>query len=102
MNKTISKFYPIDKDDELEHDIDTDDLEEISEDEKNDGEDELLIDDNRQVSQESAKNIHIQMAHMSEIYQRMSGSMESNLIAVQHYVRTLQNNDNKSDSIHEP
>jgi hypothetical protein len=54
------------------------------------------------VSQESAKNIHIQMAHMSEIYQRMSGSMESNLIAVQHYVRTLQNNDNKSDSIHEP
>ena len=63
MNKTISKFYPIDKDEELEHDIDTDDLEEISEDEKNDIErDELMIDDNRQVSQESAKNIHIQMA----------------------------------------
>jgi predicted phosphoribosyltransferase len=63
VNKTISKFYPIDKDEELEHDIDTDDLEEISEDEKNDIErDELMIDDNRQVSQESAKNIHIQMA----------------------------------------
>lgn len=34
INNNISKFYPIDKNEELENDIDTDDLVEISEDEK--------------------------------------------------------------------
>ena len=89
VNENISKFYPIDKKDELENDFDSDELEEISEDEKNYEEEEFLMEDNRMYSQESAKNIHLQMAQMSEIYQRMSTSMESNLIAVQHYVRTL-------------
>ena len=34
INNNISKFYPIDKNEELENDIDTDELEEISEEEK--------------------------------------------------------------------
>lgn len=94
VQKDISKFYPIDRKDELENDFDSNELEEISDDEKNYGEDDFITDDNRVFSQESAKNIHYQMAQMSEIYSRMSDSMESNLIAVQHYVRTLQNNEN--------
>jgi len=62
VNSKISKFYPIDKDDELEHDVETDELEEISEDEKVEDNLNGFMDDNKKVSQESAKNIHAQMA----------------------------------------
>ena len=34
INNNISKFYPIDKNEELENDVDTDDLEEVSTDER--------------------------------------------------------------------
>lgn len=34
INNNISKFYPIDKNEELENDIDTDDLVDVSDDEK--------------------------------------------------------------------
>lgn len=62
VNSKISKFYPIDKDDELEHDVDTDELEDVSEDEKVEDSLNGFMDDNKKVSQESAKNIHAQMA----------------------------------------
>lgn len=62
VNSKISKFYPIDKDDELEHDVDTDELEEVSEDEKVEDNLNGFMDDNKKVSQQSAKKIHAQMA----------------------------------------
>jgi hypothetical protein len=89
INSKISKFYPIDKDEELEHDVETDELEDISDDEEDDDRTDVLMDDTKTISKQAAKNIQVQMGQMSEIYQRMTGSMESNLIAVQHYVRTL-------------
>ena len=63
INNNISKFYPIDKDEELENDIDTEDLEELSEEEKQLPEDtmEILNEDNKKISQEHAKNIQAQM-----------------------------------------
>ena len=59
INNNISKFYPIDKNEELENDIDTDDLEEISEDEKQQDDDhfDLLNEDNKKISQDHARNI---------------------------------------------
>ena len=59
INNNISKFYPIDKDEELENDIDTEDLEELSEEEKQLPEDtmEILNEDNKKISQEHARNI---------------------------------------------
>jgi hypothetical protein len=52
INSNISKFYPIDKNEELENDIDTDDLEEISEEEKHQEDDllDLLNEDNKKIS----------------------------------------------------
>lgn len=59
INNNISKFYPIDKNEELENDIDTDDLVEISEDEKQQDDDhvDLLNEDNKKISQDHARNI---------------------------------------------
>jgi len=52
INNNISKFYPIDKNEELENDIETDELEEISEDEKQQDDDhiDLLNEDNKKIS----------------------------------------------------
>ena len=50
VNSKISKFYPIDKDDELEHDIDTDELEEVSEDENVEEDFELFMEDDKKIS----------------------------------------------------
>ena len=50
VNENISKFYPIDKKDELQNDFDSDELEEISEDEKNYEEEEFLMEDDRMYS----------------------------------------------------
>ena len=63
INNNISKFYPIDKNEELENDIDTDDLVEISEDEKQQDDDhvDLLNEDNKKISQDHARNIQQQM-----------------------------------------
>jgi hypothetical protein len=63
INNNISKFYPIDKNEELENDIDTDDLVEISEDEKQQDDDhvDLLNEDNKKISQDHARKIQQQM-----------------------------------------
>jgi hypothetical protein len=52
INNNISKFYPINRNEELEHDIDTEELEEISEDEKQDDDEQmdLLNEDNKKMS----------------------------------------------------
>jgi hypothetical protein len=52
INNNISKFYPIDKNEELENDIDTEDLDEISEEEKQQEDDQidLLNEDNKKIS----------------------------------------------------
>ena len=59
INNNISKFYPIDKDEELENDIDTEELEELSDDEKQKAEDtlEILHEDHKKISQEHARTI---------------------------------------------
>ena len=59
INSNISKFYPIDKNEELENDIDTEELEEISEEEKQRDDDhfDLLNEDNKKISQDHARNI---------------------------------------------
>lgn len=59
INKKISKFYPIDKDEELENDIDTDELEDISQDEED--YDNLYDEDTKMISQQAAINIQHQM-----------------------------------------
>ena len=88
LSKKFSKFYYInykqiyDINQELEKiasDDDTDALAEISEDEFQDNIKELLDEDNKQISQEHAKNIHKRMASMSETYQTIANTLESNL-----------------------
>lgn len=80
ISKKISRFYyNVDIAQELESDDDSEDLEEISEDEYQDNIKELLEDNNKQLSQDQAKNIYKRMSSMSETYQKIALTMEKNL-----------------------
>lgn len=98
LSKKFSKFYYIANKEkicnveitgELEKiasDDDTDALAEISEDEFQDNIKELLDEDNKQISQEHAKNIFKRMSSMAETYQKIASTMEVNLTSVQDYI----------------
>lgn len=100
VNKKISKFYPIDKDDELfQNDVTRVVLERLSDDEKPIDSTEFIEDDNKKASYDSVQAIQQQMEQMTQVYTKMAGSMESNLILIQEFVKQLQQSESNVDKI---
>lgn len=75
-----SKFYyDINMEDELINDIQSEDLEELSQDEIQDDHSNLLEEDNREISKSHADNIQEQINTMIEMFGQISKTMEGNL-----------------------
>jgi len=85
----ISRFYHnINVEEELQNDFDSDDLAELSEDELPD-DTSILVEDHKKIGQQHAKSIQTKMAAMTDIYDKMTFHMESNISKVRQYVDKL-------------
>jgi Tfp pilus assembly protein PilO len=82
-------FYNVDAIEEITYDIDNDELERISEDEKTENREDLLKQRSKQKSQQNAENIQQQMIQMGHAFARMNQSLTKNLNSVNGHINTL-------------
>ena len=84
-------------DEELTSDIPIEELEEISLDENQSDNANLLEDDNREISKEHSDAIQEQINSMINVFGELSQTLEGNLESVQKYVKDLQQSSGKTD-----
>jgi hypothetical protein len=98
-----SKFYyDVNMEEELQEDILSEDLEDLSQDEIQDDHSNLLEEDNREVSKIHADNIQEQINTMVDMFSQISNTLEGNLGQVQQYVKTLQQSKSSADKMGYP
>mmetsp|Transcript_42101 Transcript_42101/g.64562 ORF Transcript_42101/g.64562 Transcript_42101/m.64562 type:complete len:200 (+) Transcript_42101:1982-2581(+) len=91
IRASISRFYHnINVEDELQEDFDSDDLAEVSEDEKPDDLQELLYENHSKVGQGTAQQIQTRIEGMAALYDHLGEGLEQNLDSLSHYVAELQ------------
>ena len=94
---TMSKFfYEQDIDKELKEDFDDEILEDISSDEFQEDTEHLLVENHREITETHTKNLQQEMQFLIQSFDKMSGSMNSNLSMLKEYIKNLQENQNQS------